>query len=161
MSTRSQGWDGVVEEMLRELRGLSARADAYWAQQLAFGPVLFHALALKMRANAIAAEDFSHLSRAVELAFAALGMLPDAPGGDPASLRIHARRQAVALASGRRRLLRKLAARLHQPLPAVPGVVPTRLLRSYPLLGWRAPRGPDSAASGLAHEHQPTITHGQ
>ena len=36
-------WQAVLEQMFEELRSGSPRAEAYWAQQLAFGPVFFSA----------------------------------------------------------------------------------------------------------------------
>lgn len=39
---RGEGaWRGTVDLLLGEIAQGDARQDAYWAQQLAFGPVLF------------------------------------------------------------------------------------------------------------------------
>lgn len=130
-------WDNVIEQMLSELRAREPRADAYWAQQLAFAPVVFHALATYARARGIPEADAPNLSRVLELAAAALGLLPEV-GTDPAALAAIARRQAAALATGRRRQLARLVQR--HGLTAAVGVakeVPSRLVRPYPLLGWK------------------------
>lgn len=134
--TRAGSWDEVLARMMAELRGGEPRAEAYWAQQLAFGPVLVHALALHARAHGIADADLPHLSRALELAVAALGPLPE-EGRDPVALAILARRQATALATGRRRQLARFAARHGLSTLAPAGPVPTRMLRPYALLGWQ------------------------
>ncbi|MFH1176714.1 MAG: hypothetical protein V1750_04840 [Acidobacteriota bacterium] len=42
-------WAETVELMLSELRAGTPRAQSYWAQQLAFGPVVVHALLLSLR----------------------------------------------------------------------------------------------------------------
>ena len=131
-------WAPVVAAMLAELQSQSARAEAYWAQQLAFGPVLVHAVAMAVRSGGIPAAAVSHLARVVRLAAEALGALPDGCGHDPTALQLLARRQAVAIAWGRRRHLARLAARLGLgPTPV--GPVPRRLVRPYPLIGWRPP----------------------
>lgn len=126
--------------MLDELRSGVPRAESYWAQQLAFGPVLIHAVTQAVRRGDLSTGSRSDLLRVVELAFACLGALPDDSGGDPVTLRLMARRQAVALGWGRRRRLARLAARLGGELDErQPGVTPRRLLRAYPLIGWRPP----------------------
>jgi hypothetical protein len=134
--TRARSWDEVLAQMMAELRGGEPRAEAYWAQQLAFGPVLVHALALRARAHGISEADAPSLARVLELAAAGLGPLPE-EGRDPAALAILARRQAAALATGRRRQLAGLAARHGLTLEVAAGPVPARMLRPYPLLGWR------------------------
>ena len=106
------GWQVVLDRMFGELRSGSSRTEAYWAQQLAFGPVFIHAVALAVRKAAIAAGDLEHLRRILPLALSMLGALPDGCAGDPASLYLLAHRQAQALAWGRRRHLSRLAARL-------------------------------------------------
>jgi len=126
--------------MLAELRTGSARARSYWAQQLAFGPVMVHALARAVRKGRVSDGDYAELRGVVEMAFACLGALPEGAGVDPVSLRLVARRQAVAVARGRRRVLARLAARLGGRLDeSRPGVLPRRLLRAYPLIGWCPP----------------------
>jgi hypothetical protein len=130
-------WSDVVADMLGELRQQEPRADTYWAQQLAFGPVLAHALALAVRRGDIDARDLEHVRRAVALALRGLGALPDGPGVDARGLAILARRQATALAAGRRRHLLRLAQHLGLPADGT-GHAPVdrRMLRPYPLLGW-------------------------
>jgi hypothetical protein len=66
--------------------------------------------------------------------------LPDGCAGDPASLLLLARRQAQALAWGRRRHLAKLAARLGlEPASKPYDPVPRRFQRPYELIGWCPP----------------------
>jgi len=136
--TRAGSWDDVLTEMMVELRSGEPRAEAYWAQQLAFGPVLVHALALHARAHGISQADAPHLARTLQLAAAALGPLPE-EGRDPTALLVLARRQAAALATGRRRQLARFAARHGLTVNDPAGPVPARMLRSYPLLGWTPP----------------------
>ena len=138
---RASRWQPVLEQMFEELRSGSARAEAYWAQQLAFGPVFFFAVLLAVRGGAIPPDDLEHLRRLVPLALSLLGALPDGSAGDPASLLLLARRQALALASGRRRLLAKLAARLGLEMSSLPyEPVPRRFQRPYELIGWSPPQ---------------------
>jgi hypothetical protein len=85
--------------MFEELRAGSPRAEVYWAQQLAFGPVFFYAVLLAVREDILSSEDKDHLRRIVPMALSLLGALP-AGNGDPASLLLLARRQASALAVG-------------------------------------------------------------
>ena len=135
------GWQAVIDRMFEELRSGSSRAEAYWAQQLAFGPVFFHAVALAVRKAAIAEDDLKHLRRLVPMALSMLGALPDGSAGDPASLYLLARRQGQVLAWGRRRHLARLAARLGVAASASPyDPVPRRFQRPYELIGWRPPQ---------------------
>jgi hypothetical protein len=137
-SSRQTRWQPVLEQMLEELRAGSPRAEVYWAQQLAFGPVFFYAVALAVREGKISPVDRKHLRRIVPLALSLLGALPDGNGGDPTSLLLLARRQASALAVGRRQQLSKLAARLGLEISNPPyEPVPGRLQRPYELIGWR------------------------
>ena len=134
-------WQPVIEQMFEELRSGSPRAEAYWAQQLAFGPVFFYAVVLAVRESAIPPEDLERLRQLVPLALSLLGALPDGSDGDPASLLLLARRQARVLELGRRSQLAKLAARLGLDIPSLPyGPVPRRFLRPYELIGWCPPR---------------------
>lgn len=81
--------------------------------------------------------DLPLLRRLVGLALQALGALPGDAGRDPTRLLLLARRQATALAWGRRRQLSRLACRLGaEPAEAPLTEVPERLLRPYPLMGW-------------------------
>lgn len=135
---RSVDWNAVLDRMFLELRSPEPRARAYWAQQVAFAPVLVHALALRMRRGGVPASDLAALGHVVTMAMNLLAALPEPSGGDPAALRILAARQAFALGSGRRTLLRRLADRLGvAPGQEVAGTVPLPQLRSYPLIGWR------------------------
>ena len=138
-SVRQSHWQTVLQQMFEELRSRSPRAEVYWAQQLAFSPVFFYAVVLAVREDAIPPNDRDHLRRIVPLALSLLGALPDGNGGDPTTLLLLARRQASALAVGRRQQLAKLAARLgleiSSLLPYEP--VPGRLQRPYELIGWR------------------------
>lgn len=134
-------WDTLLDQMTAELRSASPRADAYWAQQLAFGPVLFHALSLRVR-DGVPADDLPHLRRVLLLAMRGLGTLPEAADG--AALSQLARRQASALASGRRTQLRRMATRLQVDPPPI-DVVPTSFLRAYPVIGWKPPGNPPPA----------------
>jgi hypothetical protein len=133
-------WQAVLEQMFRELRSGAPRAEAYWAQQLAFGPVLFYAVVLAVREGTVLSWDRVQLRRVVPIALSLLGALPDGDGGDPASLLLLARRQASALAVGRRQHLARLAARLGLEITALPyDPVPGRLQRPYELIGWNPP----------------------
>jgi hypothetical protein len=132
-------WQAVLEQMFEELRSGSPRAEAYWAQQLAFGPVFFFAVLLAVRKGGMAPDDVALLRQVVPLALSLLGALPDGSDGDPAGLHLLARRQARALELGRRRHLARLTARLGlESLPYDP--VPRRLQRPYELIGWNPPR---------------------
>jgi hypothetical protein len=133
-------WQVVFDRMLAELRSGSARAQAYWAQQLAFGPVFFHAVGLAVRRGSLPPADLDLIRKVVPLALSMLGALPDGCDGDPASLLLLARRQALALTSGRRRHLAKLAGRLGLDATNPPyEPVPRRFLRPYELIGWNPP----------------------
>jgi hypothetical protein len=130
-------WQVVLDRMFEELRSGSPRAEVYWAQQLAFGPVFFYAVVLAVRGDTIPQDDLELLRQVVPLALALLGALPDGSGGDPASLTVLARRQALALAVGRRQQLTQLAARLGLEMANPPyDPVPGRLQRPYELIGW-------------------------
>jgi len=134
-------WQVVLERMFEELRSGSPRAEVYWSQQLAFGPVFFYAVVLAVRGGAIPPDDLELLRQVVPLALSLLGALPDGSDGDPASLIVLARRQAQALALGRRQQLTRLAARLGLAMSS-PSYepVPRRLQRPYELIGWCPPR---------------------
>ena len=130
-------WQVVLNQMFEELRSGSPRAEAYWAQQLALGPVFFFAVLLAARGGSISPSDLEHLRRVVPLALSVLGALPDGSDGDPASLVVLARRQAQALAMGRRRQLTRLATRLGLEMSGpFYDPVPRRLQRPYELIGW-------------------------
>lgn len=129
-------WNAVLDRMIGEVRVADPRTDAYWAQQLAFGPALVHALALGLRAGRIDGDDREAVGRVLGVARRLLGALPEPVGGDPVALRILASRQAAVLATGRRTLLARLARRLGSSIePEVDRTVPDHLLRSYPILG--------------------------
>jgi hypothetical protein len=133
-------WQAVLAQMFEELRSGAPRAEAYWAQQLAFGPVFFYAVVLAVREGAIPPTDRAQLRRVVPLALSLLGALPDGSAGDPTSLLLLARRQASALAVGRRQHLARLAARLGLEISSLPyDPVPGRLQRPYELIGWYPP----------------------
>lgn len=134
-------WQVVLEQMFEELRSRSPRAEAYWAQQLAFSPVFFYAVVLAVRRGSLLPDDLERLRQIVPLALSLLGALPDGSAGDPASLLLLARRQALALALGRRRHLARLAARLGTEMSSLPyDPVPRRFQRPYELIGWQPPR---------------------
>jgi len=133
-------WQPVLDRMFEELHSGSPRAETYWAQQLAFGPVFFHAVALAVRSGAISQDDLKRIRQMVPHALAMLGALPDGCDGDPTSFFLLARRQAQALAWGRRHQLVRLAARLGLEIPNPPyDPVPRRWLRPYELIGWKPP----------------------
>jgi len=138
---RPSRWQPVLEQMFEELRSGAPRAEVYWAQQLAFGPVFFSAVVLAVRDGAIPPNNLELLRRVVPLALSLLGALPDGSDGDPARLLVLARRQAQALALGRRQHLARLAARLGLQISSLPyDPVPGRLQRPYELIGWNPPR---------------------
>jgi hypothetical protein len=138
---RPSRWQPVIEQMFEELRSGSPRAEAYWAQQLAFGPVFFYAVLLAVRGGALPPDDLERLRQVVPLALSLLGALPDGSGGDSTSLLLLARRQAQALALGRRQLLARLAARLGLEMSSLPyDPVPRRFQRPYELIGWCPPQ---------------------
>lgn len=137
---RPSRWQPVIERMFEELGSGAPRAEAYWAQQLAFGPVFFYAVLLAVRKGTLLVDDLERLRQLVPLALCLLGALPDGGAGDPAILPLLARRQAQALALGRRHQLAKLAARLGLEMPNLPyDPVPGRLQRPYELMGWSPP----------------------
>ncbi|MFY9342448.1 MAG: hypothetical protein WAT39_08155 [Planctomycetota bacterium] len=128
-------WDSLVDRMLRELASDGPRAESYWAQQIAFGPVFVHAIGLRLRREP-ACIGGEALVRCVQLARAGFGALPEPPDCDPTGLRILAARQARALGWRRRatldRLLWRLGAQASASAPA-----PARLTRCYELIGFR------------------------
>lgn len=129
-------WNAILDRMIEEIRVAEPRSDAYWAHQLAFGSVLVHALALRLRAGGIDAGDRESVGRVLGIAIRLLSALPEPMGGDPAALRILASRQASALATGRRTQIVRLAGRLGLNVePGVTATVPAHLLRCYPILG--------------------------
>ena len=141
MPVQGSHWQPVLDGMFEELRSGSPRAEVYWAQQLAFGPVFFYAIVLAVREDIFSADDRDHLRRIVPLALSLLGALPEGNGGDPTSLLLLARRQASALAVGRRQQLARLASRLGLEISSLPyEPVPGRLQRPYELIGWRPPQ---------------------
>jgi hypothetical protein len=143
---RASRWQAVLRQMFEELRSGSPRAEVYWAQQLAFGPVFFYAVLLAVRNDAIPANDLELLRRVVPYALSTLGALPDGSEGDPARLLLLARRQAQALSCGRRQHLAKLSARLGLKMASLPyDPVPRRFQRPYELIGWNPP--PTGAAA--------------
>lgn len=133
-------WSGTIEAMLDELRGGGARAQSYWAQQLAFAPVVVHALSLSLRDELPPVSDREAISAAIALALSGLGALPEQPGIEPSLLAAMAQRQSRALSWGRRRTLQRLLRRLGTGTPPDSGAGAVRLLRPYPLPGW----SPDS-----------------
>jgi hypothetical protein len=134
-------WQVVLDQMFAELGSGSPRAEAYWAQQLAFGPVFFYAVLLALRKGAIAPRDLDLLRKTVPLAVALLGALPDDCGGRPRRRRLLAHRQVQALELGRRQGLARLAKRLGLEVSSrLYEPVPRRLLRPYELIGWVPPR---------------------
>ena len=134
-------WQPVLEQMFEELRSGSPRTEAYWAQQLAFGPVFFFAVLLAVRSGGILPDDLTLLRQVVPVALSLLGALPDGSDGDPATLRLLARRQARALELDRRRHLARLAVCLGVEISNSPyDPVPARFLRPYELIGWSPPR---------------------
>jgi len=142
-------WKAVLDCMFEELRSGSPRAQAYWAQQLAFGPVFFNVIALAVRRGVIPPNDLELVRAVIPLAQSMLGALPDGSGGDPSSFLLLAHRQAQALSSGRRRRLAKLATRLGMETSALPyDPVPRRFQRPYELIGWTPPVA-DRNSSGI------------
>lgn len=136
-------WSKEVDRMLAELRAGEPRALAYWAQQLAFSPVFFHALMLEVRSGKVSDDERGRLREAVTLALAGLGALPEALGSDLPALHLLARRQAAALSWDRRKQLRRLSVKLGlSPDEHNPGFVPSSMCRPYPLLGWKPPASP-------------------
>ncbi len=128
-------WTAALDRMIAEIRQPDPRNDAYWAHQLAFGPALVHALALRLRDGAIAPSDRESVGRIVLTSIRLLRALPEPVGGDPTTLRVLALRQAWALAVGRRSHLVKVARRLGLSVESeVTGTVPLALLRCYPIL---------------------------
>ena len=133
-------WQPVLECMFEELRSGSPRVQTYWAQQLAFGPVFIHAVALAVRSGSISPDGLESVRQVVPLALSMLGALPDGCAGDPTSFFLLARRQALALAWGRRHHLTRLGARLGLETSSLPyEPVPSRFLRPYELIGWLPP----------------------
>jgi hypothetical protein len=134
-------WQPVLEQMFAELHSVEPRAEVYWAQQLAFGPVFFYAVVLAVRSGLLEPQDLERLRQLVPQALALLGALPDGSDGDPIRLRLLANRQAQALVFGRRRHLARLAARLGVQMSSLPyEPVPSRLLNPYELIGWLPPQ---------------------
>lgn len=148
--SRSSDWQPVLDRMFEELRSGSARGQAYWAQQIAFGPVYFYAVALAVRHRTIGPSDLELLRQAIPLSLSMLGPLPDGCAGDPSSFFRLARRQAQALAWGRRRRLTRVAERLGLDLASLASEpVPRRFQRSYSLIGWRPPERRPAPANAI------------
>lgn len=144
---RPSRWEPVLEQMFEELRSGAPRAEAYWAQQLAFGPVFFFAVLLAVRSGNLGPGDLEQLRKLVPMALSLLGALPDGSDGDPTSLLLLARRQALALSQDRRRHLARFASRLGLEMSSLPyDPVPRRLLRPYELIGWCPPSPPKRGA---------------
>ena len=134
--------------MFEELRSGVPRAQSYWAQQLAFGPVFFNVIALAVRRGVIPSNDLELVRLVVPLAQSMLGALPDGTDGDPASFFLLAQRQAQALSVGRRRHLSRLAVRLGmEPSGSPYDPVPRRFQRPYELIGWTPPSAESPSAS--------------
>jgi hypothetical protein len=147
---RPSRWQPVLDQMFAELRSQSPRAEAYWAQQLSFGPVFFYAVVLAVRDGAVRPEDLELLRKLVPQALSLLGALPDGSDGDPSRLFLLALRQAQALSLGRRQHLIRLAKRLGLEVSSVPfGPVPRRLQNPYALIGWCPPQEKPSAGDRL------------
>jgi hypothetical protein len=123
--------------MLAELAHAEPRALSYWAQQLAFGPVLLAAVRLRQRHAPFGPSDRASLAPCLRLAADAFGALPEVPGGDPVTLRLLAARQARAICWGRRRILARLLGDLGMPLDGTAPLVPARMVRPYPVMGFR------------------------
>jgi hypothetical protein len=132
-----EAWRATVDRMLTELRRGDARSETYWAQQLAFGPVFVHAVALRWRSKSIPTADVPGLTRCLQLAHSAFAALPELDGGDPTALRLLAARQARAIGWGRRGSLAALLARLGASPMVANSAVPSRMVRPYELLGFR------------------------
>jgi hypothetical protein len=130
-------WDSVLDLMIAELKAGGPRAEAYWAQQLAFGPVLVHALGLRLWRSPPSKEHAGLLVPSARLAFAALGSLPEASSCDQTSLRLLAARQARAIGWRRRATLANVLVRLGEQAPTAVGEAPSRMARAYPLIGFR------------------------
>lgn len=138
--TRPARWKAVLDSMFEELRTGASRAQTYWAQQLAFGPVFFHVVVLAVRSGSLLPGDLELVRGILPLAQSMLGALPDGSGGDPASFFLLAHRQAQALSWGRRRHLVRLATRLGmEPSGSTYDPVPRRFQRPYELIGWTPP----------------------
>jgi len=138
---RRERWRLLVETMVEACREGGPREVTYWAQQLAYAPVVPHALSLWLRDRTPSAEDRKALLEAVRLGAAGLDALPDDAGRAGTALARLSRRQATAMAFGRRGVLRRLARVLGgDASDRAPGFVPRRLLRCYPLIGWDPPR---------------------
>jgi hypothetical protein len=80
MPVQQTRWQAVLNQMFEELRTGSPRAEVYWAQQLAFGPVFFYAVVLAVREDVLSPDDRDHIRRIVPLALSLLGALPDGGG---------------------------------------------------------------------------------
>jgi hypothetical protein len=146
--SRLSRWEAVLDRMFAELRSGAPRAQTYWAQQLAFGPVFFHVVVLAVRRGIIPPDDLELVRVVVPFAQSMLGALPDGSGGDPASFFLLAHRQAQALSLGRRRHLARLAVRLGmEPSGSTYDPVPRRFQRPYELIGWTPPLAERPSAS--------------
>ena len=70
-------WGAVLDQMSEELRSGAPRAQAYWAQQLAFAPVFPYVVALAIRSQAISQSDQELIKQVLPLALSMLGALPE------------------------------------------------------------------------------------
>jgi len=129
-------WDAVVEQMLRELASGGPRAESFWAQQLAYAPVLIHALRCRRRRAELTEDQTRLLIPCLLLACGGLGALPDPPWPDPGAVRRTASRQVRALGWNRRRLLERLLSDLGASAPDRGAIAPSRMLRPYDLIGF-------------------------
>ncbi len=147
---RAARWAELVDRLYEETAAGSARARVYWAQQLAYGPVLVHALALRWRRQEPVEPVRSALLVVLQLARAGLGALPDRPGTLERDVARLGERQSRALGRGRRRLLDRLCERLGgvRIQPGAEPEVPAEMLRAYPLIGWDAGEVSSTSSAG-------------
>jgi len=145
-NTRRAGWERLVLQFIDDCATGSARDLTYWAQQLAYAPVFVNAFAVWLRENRPDAGQTGKLLAAIELALNGLDALPEVHEIDSSALLRLARRQADALGLRRRMVLKSLSRRLGRDLDGLPmGFVPHRMLRSYPLIGWK----PEAELAGV------------
>jgi hypothetical protein len=133
---RRERWEATIRLLVAECKDGSERSLTYWAQQLAFGPVLVHALDLWLRHAEVDPETSNELGAVLRLARQGLGILPERAGTAERDVARLAARQATALSRGRRRLLERLLERLGCRSEKLETEVPGRMLRPYPLIGW-------------------------
>lgn len=139
--SRTDAWLALAEKIVEASRASHPREVTYWAQQLAFSPVVPHALSAWLHGRTPAPADREALAGTLLLGLSGLDALPEEPGSSASRLSRLASRQAASLSLLRRTVLGNILGKLGFAAESrIPGKVPDRMTRPYPLIGWTPPR---------------------